>query len=172
MSKGGEISLNKESRRHQIIKIKNRIMFSKSSKPLTQADIDSFEEILGYSLPIDFKNQYLNSNGGVADKNYFYVEADEGYVEVSFFIPIKYPSNDLSNMDIATSYSNLVSKGFPKNYLPFAVDWGGNYFSLDLVTNDIVLFLMDLGGFADNSIKYLSKGFLNFINDLEEEGEE
>lgn len=146
-------------------------MFSKSSKTLTQADINFFEEILGYSLPIDFKNQYLSSNGGVPDKTYFYVEADEGYVEVSFFIPIKYPSNDLGNMDIATSYKNLVSKGFPKNYLPFAVDWGGNYFSIDLATNNIILFLMDLGEFSDSAIKYLSKGFLNFIDDLEEEEE-
>ena len=103
-------------------------MFSKSSNLLTQADIKSLEEIVGYSLPTDFINQYLHFNGGVADKTHFYVEDDDGYVEVSFFIPIKYPSTDLGNIDIATSYSHLVSKGIPNKYLPFAVDWGGKSF--------------------------------------------
>ncbi len=147
-------------------------MFSKSSKPLEQADIKTLEKTLGYCLPLDFINQYLHSNGGVADKNHFYVEADDGYVEVSFYIPIKYPSSELGNMDILSSYNSLVNKGFPKNYLPFAVDWGGNYFSINLATNEIVLFLMDLGDFTNDAVKFLSKGFLNFINELEEEEEE
>ena len=152
--------------------LKNRIMFSKSSNLLTQADIKSLEEIVGYSLPTDFINQYLHFNGGVADKTYFYVEDDDGYVEVSFFIPIKYPSTDLGNIDIATSYSHLVSKRIPNKYLPFAVDWGGNLFSIDLETNKIVLLLMDLGDFTEESIKYLTKGFLNFMKALEEEGDD
>ena len=147
-------------------------MFTKSSKPLTLADITDLEETLGTRLPADFTNLYLHANGGVADKSYYYVEEDEGFVEVSFFIPIKYPSTDLGNIDIATSYSHLVSKGIPNKYLPFAVDWGGNLFSIDLETNKIVLLLMDLGDFTEESIKYLTKGFLNFMKALEEEGDD
>ncbi len=75
-------------------------------------------------------------------------------------------------MTIERSYSNLTSKGIPKNYLPFVLDWGGNYFSIDLETNNIVLLLMDLGPFTDDAVKYLTRGFNNFIDNLEEGEEE
>jgi hypothetical protein len=146
-------------------------MFSKVAKIITQADINSLERVVNCCLPMDFANHYLSSNGGVSDKNCFYVEDDEGYVEVSFFLPIKYPSDNLGNMNIETTYENLISKGIPKDYLPFAVDWGGDYFSLNLKTNDIVLLLMDLGVFNENAVKYLTTGFSNFIDNLEEEGD-
>ena len=147
-------------------------MFTKSSKPLTLADITDLEETLGTRLPADFTNLYLHANGGVADKSYYYVEEDEGFVEVSFFIPINYPSDELGNLDVLNSYLKLTDKGIPKRYLPFAVDWGGNYFAIDLETNEVVLLLMDLGEFTDSSVKHLSSCFLNFINELEEEGDE
>ena len=126
-------------------------MFTKSSKPLTLADITGLEETLGTRLPADFADLYLHANGGIADKSYFYVEEDEGFVEVSL---------------------KLTDKGIPKRYLSFAVDWGGNYFAIDLETNEVVLLLMDLGEFTDSSVKHLSSCFLNFINELEEEGDE
>ena len=147
-------------------------MFTKSSKPLTLADITGLEETLGTRLPADFADLYLHANGGIADKSYFYVEEDEGFVEVSFFIPINYPSGELGNLDVLKSYLKLTDKGIPKRYLPFAVDWGGNYFAIDLETNEVVLLLMDLGEFTDSSVKHLSSCFLNFINELEEEGDE
>lgn len=100
------------------------------------------------------------------------MEEDEGFVEVSFFIPINYPSDELGNLDVLNSYLKLTDKGIPKRYLPFAVDWGGNYFAIDLETNEVVLLLMDLGEFTDSSVKHLSSSFLNFINELEEEGDE
>lgn len=136
------------------------------------ADITGLEETLGTRLPADFADLYLHANGGVADKSYYYVEEDEGFVEVSFFIPINYPSDELGNLDVFKSYLKLTDKGIPKRYLPFAVDWGGNYFAIDLETNEVVLLLMDLGEFTDSSVKHLSSCFLNFINELEEEGDE
>lgn len=145
------------------------LTFLRSSISLVQADIVSVEETIGYNLPVDFKKQYLNSNGGIASKNYFYVEADEGCVEISFFIPIKYPSERLGNMEIITTWNNLVAKGLIKNYLPFAVDWGGNYFALDLISGNIVLLLMDMGELTDSTIKYLANDFLHFVDNLEED---
>lgn len=136
------------------------------------ADITGLEETLGTRLPADFTDLYLHANGGIADKSYFYVEEDEGFVEVSFFIPINYPSDELGNLDVLNSYLKLTDKGIPKRYLSFAVDWGGNYFAIDLETNEVVLLLMDLGEFTDSSVKHLSSCFLNFINELEEEGDE
>lgn len=147
-------------------------MISNSSKQLTSEDIISMENDIGYSLPTEFINKYLKFNGGVPDNAYFYVEKDEDFVEISFFIPIKYPSEKLGELEVSKSYHKLNTIGVPKNYLPFAVDWGGNYFSIDLSNSDIVLLLMDLGEFSDESVKYLTTGFENFIDSLEEEGEE
>lgn len=147
-------------------------MFTKSSHSITMSDIEFLEHSIEQGLPNDFISHYLKNNGGVPNKTYFYVEKDDGYVEVSFFLPIRFDTTELSNMTIERSYSNLTSKGIPKNYLPFALDWGGNYFSIDLETNNIVLLLMDLGLFTDDAVKYLTRGFNNFIDNLEEGEEE
>jgi cell wall assembly regulator SMI1 len=146
-------------------------MFSKASQNLTKADIYSLEKSIGYALPIDFVNQYLSSNGGVSDKNYFYFEKHDEYLEVSLFIPIAYPSDKLGNLTIEKSYGHLTRAGIPKKYLPFATDWGGNYFSIDLETNDVVLLLMDLGEFTERSVQHLTMGFSHFLDELKEEGE-
>lgn len=148
-------------------------MFSKSSKSLTHKDILDLSDRIGYNLPNDFIEHYEKNNGGVAEDSGFYVAEEDTFVEVSFFLPIKYVNSDLSNMLIESSYENLVAKGVQKKYLPFAIDWGGNYFSINLETNDVVLLLMDLGEFnEEDAVKYLTTGFLNFIDNLEEVEEE
>ncbi|RIY35307.1 SMI1/KNR4 family protein [Capnocytophaga canis] len=145
-------------------------MFLKSSKPISQMDIELLEKKISKKLPIDFVNQYLLSNGGIPSKTYFYVENDDDYVEISFFIPIKYPSDKLANMIVEESYNKLVQIGMPNYYIPFALDWGGNYFSIDTTNNNIILLLTDLGEFSEKSIKYLSQDFKDFIDNLETDG--
>lgn len=63
-------------------------MFTKSSHSITMSDIDFLEHSIEQGLPNDFISHYLKNNGGVPNKTYFYVEKDDGYVEVSFFLPI------------------------------------------------------------------------------------
>ncbi|WP_259343379.1 SMI1/KNR4 family protein [Capnocytophaga canis] len=133
-------------------------------------DIELLEKKISKKLPIDFVNQYLLSNGGIPSKTYFYVENDDDYVEISFFIPIKYPSDKLANMIVEESYNKLVQIGMPNYYIPFALDWGGNYFSIDTTNNNIILLLTDLGEFSEKSIKYLSQDFKDFIDNLETDG--
>ena len=58
-------------------------------------------------------------------------------------------------MKIEKSYAKLTSVNVPLHYLPFAVDWGGNYFAIDLKTEEVVLLLMDLGEFTEDCIEYL-----------------
>lgn len=148
------------------------LMFIRSSIGISPIDIEQLEESIECQLPDDFKRHYLSNNGGIPNRTFFYVEKDDGFVEVSFFLPIKYKSNNIGEMTIEESHKNLILKGLPANYLPFALDWGGNYFSIEVNTNDIVLLLTDLGEFSNASIKYLTTGFVNFINGLELEGDE
>ncbi len=91
---------------------KPKHMFSKKSLDITKEDIRHLERVVGCSLPADFINHYLSGNGGVSEKNYFYVEDNDGYVEISFFLPILPESNNLEDMSIGTTYKDLVSRVF------------------------------------------------------------
>lgn len=151
---------------------RNNIMISKSSSKLAKSNITSLEKFVGYCVPTDLSDFYLFSNGGVPDKSHFYIEKDDDFVEISLFIPILYTNDDLGGMSVELSYKYLTKIGIPHKYLPFGVDWGGNYFSLDLETGNIVLLLMDLGDFSDKCIKYIAHNFSSFINNLQEHEEE
>ena len=121
-------------------------MFTKTAKAIVQEDIANLERITGYKLPQDFISQYITFNGGIPDKSLFCDTEDEeeGY-EISFYLPIKYYSDD---------------------YLPFAVDWGGNYFAIDLRSGNIVLLFMDLGEFTEDCIEYLAESYNEFVGNL------
>ena len=108
-------------------------MFTKTAKAIVQEDIANLERITGYKLPQDFISQYITFNGGIPDKSLFCDTEDEeeGY-EIIFYLPIKYYSDDLGEMKIEKSYAKLTSVNIPSHYLPFAVDWGGNYFARKL----------------------------------------
>lgn len=146
----------------------SNIVITNSSSRLTKDNIVSLEKLVEYCVPTDFEDFYLLSNGGIADKTYFYIDKDDDFVEISQFIPISYVNDILGGMSIESSYKKLIEIGFPENFLPFGVDWGGNYFSLDLENGNIVLLLMDLGNFNDKCIKYIAPCFSDFINNLQE----
>lgn len=54
--------------------------------------------------------------------------------------------------------------------LPFAMDWGGNLFCMNVETEDIYIIYLDLGEVneSNGSIRFLINGFSNFLNNLEE----
>ncbi|WP_289630235.1 SMI1/KNR4 family protein [Bacteroides sp.] len=144
-------------------------MCIRTAKKITQTNIEALEKTIKNKLPFEFKNFYLNSNGGVPIKKYFYIEKDDNFVEISFFIPIFYTTSDLGELNIESTYQELIKKNIPNIYLPFAVDWGGNYFALNLETGNVILLLMDLGDFTNKCIKYLSSSFSSFLEKLQNE---
>ena len=109
----------------------------------------------------------ITFNGGIPDKSLFCDTEDEeeGY-EISFYLPIKHYSDDLGEMKIEKSYAKLTSVNVPSHYLPFAVDWGGNYFAIDLQSGNIVLLFMDLGEFTEDCIEYLAESYSEFVENL------
>ena len=142
-------------------------MFIKTAQAIVQEDIANLERITGHKLPKEFASQYLTFNGGVPDKALFCDAEDEedGY-EISFYLPVKYYSDDLGEMKIEKSYAKLTSVNVPLHYLPFAVDWGGNYFAIHLKTEEVVLLLMDLGEFTEDCIEYLAPNYSEFVENL------
>ncbi|CVK17269.1 SMI1 / KNR4 family (SUKH-1) [Apibacter mensalis] len=150
-------------------------MFNKCAIKLTIEDIQEVENLIHLNFPKDFIDHYLKYNGGVPPRTYFYMEEYETFVEISSFKSIKYKS-DSEDPRIEDTYQNLsIEKNIiPKNMLPFAMDWGGNLFCMNVETEDIYIIYLDLGEVneSNGSIRFLINGFSNFLDNLEENGDE
>ena len=151
--------------------------FYECEKPLTPADIEYVEEELSIKFSDDFKKHYLKFNGGTP-KNTIWVDVFGKYDdrEVRDFIPILYHEafeNDPSftlNGRVKEEWSNAE---VPKNLIPFAFDWVGNYFCLDHFNQKIYYFIRDVWSdnltqdqnFKVNSV-FLCDTFERFVQSL------
>ena len=117
--------------------IENKFLNSKSA--ITAADLDHLESIIGKKLPLPFRIHYLKYNGGTPERTYWQSEDFEGPVEVSVFKSIV----DSESTVLSTYQLMLKKKVLPPHLLPFANDWGGNFFCLNLDTGAISYFTID-----------------------------
>lgn len=139
--------------------------FEKTSEKISEEDLQSFEKLFNIRLPEAFKNHYLQYNGGIPENKCFYMQAFDTYAEISRFFSIKNVDN--KGQKIEDVYTNLAIKQniLQPQYLPFAKDWGGNLFCINLKNNDIFILYLDEGA---GSIRFLARGFDNFIEALEQ----
>ncbi|MEB5961253.1 SMI1/KNR4 family protein [Enterobacter sichuanensis] len=150
--------------------------FSNCEKKIGRADIAKNEEELSIILPDDFISHYLQFNGGTPEKSWWADDEDFEPVEVAGFKPFIYNSqtNDDPRSLIDGCYVSMLDRQvIPKNLFPFANDWGGNFFCLDLDNYSIVYFATDSFDefltMQENHIKlqrYLTNSFSNFVNGL------
>ncbi|POZ55823.1 hypothetical protein LYSIN_00606 [Lysinibacillus sphaericus] len=141
-------------------------MFIECSTQLTISDLNDVENKLGFTLPKQLKEHYLRFNGGVPMKPCYYAQDIDLETEIAEFSPIKYTN---SSRLLEERFLDLINRNvLPYKYLPFANDWGGNLFCIDLENESIVLILMDMGEVTEKSIKFLSNSFVTFIENLEE----
>lgn len=108
-----------------------------SAPQISNTDIEHLEKEIGGELPSEFKDIYLNINGGNIDDS-----EESNSLLLSGFVPIKY-----GQVPIEQAYKELV-EDFPalKGKVPFAFDEGGNYFLLSTFGHDqgeIGLWIMD-----------------------------
>jgi len=84
---------------------------------------------MGVSFPDEMKFHYLRNNGGIPENPCWETEDGEPYC-VSEFLPIKYTYK--GGITLEDTYKRLVEKKvLPKTLIPFAVDWGGNFFCVN-----------------------------------------
>ncbi|HDC4493078.1 TPA: SMI1/KNR4 family protein, partial [Enterobacter asburiae] len=115
-------------------------------KKIGRADITKTEEKLSITLPDDFVSHYLQFNGGISEKSWWDGDEDFEPIEMAAFKPFAYNSqtNNAPESLIDGCYISMVDREvIPKNLLPFANDWGGNFFCLDLDNYSIVYFATD-----------------------------
>ncbi len=113
--------------------------FSGNSSAITAADLDDLESVLGKKLPVPFRNHYLKYNGGAPERTYWQNSDFEDPVEVSVFKPI----SDGESTVLSTYQLMLRKKVIPAHLLPFANDWGGNFFCVNLDTGAVSYFTTD-----------------------------
>lgn len=150
--------------------------FKKCEKKIGRADIYKTESKLSITLPDDFVSHYLQFNGGIPEKSWW--DGGEGFepVEVAGFKPFVYntQTNDDPRSLIDGCYISMLDREvIPKNLLPFANDWGGNFFCLNLDNYSIVYFATDSFDkdltMQENHIKlqrYLTNSFSHFVEGL------
>lgn len=148
------------------------------SASLTKEDIKDFETELNVKIPASMKKFYLKFNGGMPSP-YCYQPQDEDmdWVEINAFFPIKERTNAFETIEVIAK--DIWSRNLmPCNLLPFAMDSGGNYYTLNLKNKKIYYYLTDEWNenasreynFETNT-RYIAQSFNYFINHFIEEEE-
>lgn len=118
-------------------------IFSNEETSITPADIDSLELAIGHKVPAPFRAHYLKYNGGVPERTYWLSDTLDEPLEVAAFKPIS-KAGETNASSILSTYTSMVGKQvIPLHLLPFANDWGGNFFCLNLNTGAISFFATD-----------------------------
>ena len=150
---------------------------SDCSVTLTEEDIKDFETELNVKIPASMKKFYLKFNGGMPSPYCFQPQdEDMDWVEIHAFFPIK-ERTKLETIEVIAK--DVWSRNLmPCNLLPFAMDSGGNYYTLNLKNKKIYYYLTDVWdenasreyNFETNT-RYIAQSFNFFINHFYEEEE-
>ena len=120
-----------------------KIYFSQCGKPLKPSDLDRLENTLSYRFPPTFREHYLAFNGGVPSKAYWVSDTGDEPMEVAAFREVAGESVSTKG-DVLASYNSLVERSvLPEHLLPFANDWGGNLFCLNMSNGQVTFYALD-----------------------------
>ncbi len=150
-------------------------MFSDCAKPLSKEEIKEVEQLLQINLPEEFKNHYLQYNGGIPENEHFYMEEYDTFLWLNNFLSLKHENENVKDWTVEKCYLNYVNKKIiPREYVPFATDLGGNLICVNIKDKAIYIIYMDSGNPKEDadSFRKLAESFDCFINNLEEEEEE
>nr|WP_158231473.1 ankyrin repeat domain-containing protein [Gaetbulibacter sp. 4G1] len=121
----------------------------------TQQDILSFEKLMGVTLPTDYKGFLLENNGGRPNPNIFKTINKEFETDIQFFFGITE-----GIYSIKDNYTQFIKRN-NEEFLPIAIDSGGNLVLLEIKSNNI--FYLD----KDTEDKFfISDNFSDFISNL------
>ncbi|MND90693.1 SMI1 / KNR4 family protein [compost metagenome] len=153
----------------------------KSDSPVTEADIEALEINIGFKLPADFKDFYMDFNGGSPSREFWAEDEDFEPIRVEDFKSISRigASDGCETKYIGGCYRLMQEKKvLPRQLVPFANDEAGNficiekdsgriiYFAVDVFQPDIDMHLNHL-----NAQRHMSDSFGEFIESLVDEDE-
>lgn len=131
------------------------MQFEQSEKKLTREELNDFEESCQVSLPGDFRQHYLNYNGGYPPCEY--VKGLENIFTINGFDPIKYGSLPIELIIADHQRSGIT---FEKK-VPFAYDNGGNIF---LISENGAIHILESEFLEDKNYILVSESFTDFLD--------
>src|SRR5262245_66279103 len=147
-----------------------RNTFSNVREKITAAEIADTGTALGVVIPDEVVQHYVEHNGGTPARACWESNDFEPQC-ISQFLPIKHATK--GGLSVEKSYRNGVDKGFlPRGLVPFAVDWGGNYFCFD---EDGGVYFFAVDAWSDDrsteenqkdATRFLSRSFKTFVDKL------
>jgi hypothetical protein len=147
-----------------------RNTFSNVREKITAAEIAEAGTALGVVIPDEVVRHYVEHNGGTPARPCWQSDDFEPAC-ISQFLPIKHATT--GGLSVEKSYRNGVEKGFlPRGLVPFAVDWGGNYFCFD---EDGGVYFFAVDAWSDDlsnednqkeATRFLSRSFKTFVDTL------
>ena len=145
-----------------------RNRFTDTLKKIKKEDIVRLEELLSRKLPESFVAHYLKYNGGVPDLDWVPGKDDFEPTVVQEFYSIYTSeiSDDLKSDCLYEHYMKMIEMNvIESNLLPFAVDPGGNFYSLNL--NDGSIFYCVTEGVK--RARLIFDDFSSFLSSLTDE---
>jgi len=133
---------------------------------LTIEEIQAFEAEWGISLPREFIQFYLQSNGGYPP--FDAVEGDEYVYNIDWFLPIKYGKLTIDRILRENRNDGIEMKGM----IPFAADPHDNMFVLSVMSADygsVYIFKQENDPGESSSYSLVCKSFTDFITGLTNE---
>jgi cell wall assembly regulator SMI1 len=145
------------------------VVFEQTASPLSEVDIKRVERRLGIHLPKDLREHYLLHNGG-RPRPCSFVKDGEAY-DVEKFLPMNTGDKGLSFED---TYVMMVDQTpeFPRGYIPFASDVGGELFMYSLKPDsfgNIMFNDSEYYGDDDRYVVFLAPTLREFIDSLTED---
>jgi hypothetical protein len=119
------------------------INFKYNSPPLKASDIDEVESRFGFKFPQEFRELYLQCNGGRPERDRFVDE--RGTCIIDEFLPIKRGKYG-PPLEDAIQHVKIDKALLPDYLVPFAIDPGGQYYCFSTRSADfgaICLYRMD-----------------------------
>ena len=163
----------------KLLKEFTMLNFYDCDKNLSENDFNEVEKKLEVSFPSLFRSHYFKWNGGTPNLSCFVNDnIDYDYIEIRDFIPMKYSKQFEDDPDFTLegrAINEWDLNELPRNLIPFAFDWGGNYLCLEKNSWQIIYYVRDVwsenisreANFEKNSI-IIAKSFDEFLNCLEE----
>lgn len=137
---------------------------SNNSQLITLTELNSFETMIGLSLPQDYRQHMLTYNGGIVEPykldHINYIDGDQG---ISKLYPIKYGSMTMEK--IYSHLNNLI----PNNYLSIGKTRGQGEIIMSLNNDGTYGNIKEW--YPDGEINELSPSFTQLLNDMVESDE-
>ena len=144
--------------------------FTNCHKQLTESDIEAAERRIGFQLPAQLKQHYSVCNGGEPEKRCWKDEKWD-YMCLKYFFPIRSAAAAADELeDVVVLEDVLVELSedslIPSGFIPFADNWGGDYFCIDKDEGSIYFFAMDYTDDHERGKRYLTSSLTEFIEGL------